>query len=87
MRVKIQGVKEIAVKGEYIKLDSLLKFTSVVSTGGEAKILITDGAAFVNGSVCVERGRKIRNGDIVRCGASVFKIVCANSADKGKDDG
>ena len=36
---------------EYIKLDQFLKLADVVSTGGQAKVLILDGA------VKVRRGR------------------------------
>jgi len=67
MRVKIQGVKQIPITSEYIRLDALLKFSAVVSTGGEAKILIQNGEVFVGGEPCTLRGKKIRPGDVVRC--------------------
>jgi ribosome-associated protein len=49
----------------YIKLDSFLKAVNVVSSGGEAKILITDGQVRVNGVVENRRGRKLYPGDRV----------------------
>lgn len=57
--------KIINIKDEFIKLDSLLKFSSVAATGGHAKILIQDGLVLVNGEVCLQRGKKIRKGDKV----------------------
>lgn len=58
--------KEICqIKTEYIKLDSLLKFTNLLASGGEAKLAIQDGLVKVNGEVCTMRGKKIRPGDKV----------------------
>ena len=50
---------------DYIKLDQFLKWQSVVGSGGEAKLLIADGAVRVNGEVETRRGRKLRAGDRV----------------------
>ena len=56
---------EITITTEFIKLQDLLKFASLVGTGGEAKVLIQEGAVSVNGEVCTQRGKKIRPGDVV----------------------
>lgn len=56
---------EIKINTEFIKLDALLKFASMVGSGGEAKMLIQDGLVLVNGEVCTMRGKKIRPGDTV----------------------
>ena len=65
MRVKLHGVRHIPINGEFIRLDALLKFASVASSGGEAKILIQSGNVFVGGVPCTERGKKIKPGEIV----------------------
>lgn len=57
--------RKIAIKEEYIKLDSLLKFSGLAQTGGHAKIVIANGEVKVNGEVCTVRGRKIRSNDKV----------------------
>lgn len=57
---------EITITTEFIKLQDLLKLASLVSTGGEAKIVIQDGMVSVNGEICTMRGKKIREGDVVR---------------------
>ena len=66
MTVRLKGVRSVSITGEFIKLDALLKYASVVSTGGEAKHLIQSGDIYLNGGSCVLRGKKIRPGDVVR---------------------
>ena len=58
-------MENIIITTEFIKLQDLLKFANVVSTGGEAKIIIQEGDVKVNGEVCTMRGKKIRPGDLV----------------------
>ncbi len=59
-------MKEIFIKDEYIKLDSALKFSGAIGTGGQAKMVIQDGLVFVNDQVCTLRGKKLRDGDKVK---------------------
>ena len=59
---------------EYLKLDSFLKAVNAVTSGGEAKILITDGQVKVNGVVETRRGRKLYPGDKVAIGAKTFAV-------------
>ena len=67
MKIKVKVAqkehKEFILKGEYIRLDDLLKNVGVVNTGGHAKIIIQDGEVKVNGEVCTMRGKKMRSGD------------------------
>lgn len=58
-------MEKIKITTEFIKLDALLKFASLVGSGGEAKALIQDGMVSVNGEICTMRGKKIRPGDVV----------------------
>lgn len=58
-------MEKITIHTEYIKLDQLLKFSGIASTGSEAKALILDGKVKVNGEICLMRGKKIRQGDTV----------------------
>ncbi|KGF89509.1 MULTISPECIES: RNA-binding S4 domain-containing protein [Prochlorococcus] len=48
-----------------MKLDQYLKWKNLVSSGGEAKILIRSGSVKVNGLVETRRGRKLNKGDKV----------------------
>ena len=74
MKVKVAGVKSVYITGEYIKLDALLKFASMVSTGGEAKHRILNGDVFVDKEICTLRGKKIRPGTIVRMDTDVVLV-------------
>lgn len=58
-------MNDITIKTDFIKLDSFLKLAGIAQTGGHAKILIKDGKIKVNDQVCLMRGKKLRNGDIV----------------------
>jgi len=74
MKVNVKGVSRVYISGDYIKLDALLKFASLVSTGGEAKHRIKNGEVYVNKEVCTSRGKKIRPGTVVRAGNDVVLV-------------
>jgi ribosome-associated protein len=65
----------IKINDEYIKLDSLLKFSGIAQTGGEAKLLIQNGQVLVNGEVCTMRGKKMRNGDKAQYGDKIVEVA------------
>ncbi len=69
---------EVFIKEDYIKLDSALKLSNLVSTGGHAKIIIQNGEVKVNGEVCLQRGKKLRNGDKVEYNNNLFIIKNEN---------
>ena len=69
---------EITITTEYIKLQDLLKFSTLTSTGGEAKILVQEGAVAVNGEVCTQRGKKIRPGDEVQIADILLTVKYAD---------
>lgn len=54
-----------ALDGDYIELKSLLKLTDLVSSGGEAKVVIDDGQVTVDGQVEMRKACKIRLGQVV----------------------
>lgn len=58
-------MEKITINEEYIRLDNLMKFAGMCSSGGRAKYLIQNGEVQVNGDVCTMRGKKIRPGDTV----------------------
>ena len=55
----------VAINTDFIKLDQLLKFSGLASTGSEAKEMILEKIVSVNDEICTMRGKKIRVGDIV----------------------
>ena len=48
-----------------MKLDQFLKWQNLVSSGGEAKLIIKSGSVKVNGEIETRRGRKLKRGDKV----------------------
>ncbi|NLK65728.1 MAG: RNA-binding S4 domain-containing protein [Tissierellia bacterium] len=58
-------MEKININTEYIKLDQLLKYTNAVEGGGMAKNVILDGLVKVNGEVVLQRGKKLREGDVI----------------------
>lgn len=66
--------KEVAIRDEFIKLDSFLKFAGAVLSGGEAKELIQSGKVLVNGEVCTMRGKKMRPGDEAQLGGRIYRV-------------
>ncbi len=78
MRIKVKPVpkkhEDFFLRGEYIRLDNLLKNVSVVNTGGHAKIVIQDGEVKVNGEVCTMRGKKLRDGDSAEYQGVIYDV-------------
>ena len=70
-------MENITITTEYIKLQDLLKFAGVVYTGGEAKVLIQEGVVTVNGEVCTQRGKKLRQGERVQLGDVTLNVQYA----------
>ena len=65
---------EIEIYSDFIKLDAFLKYCGAVGTGGEAKLRIADGEVSVNGAVCTQRGKKLRDGDRVGFDGGEYRI-------------
>jgi len=57
-----------ALDGDYIELKALLKLTDLVTSGGEAKIVIDEGQVLVDGQVETRKACKIRLGQVVEFG-------------------
>jgi ribosome-associated protein len=71
------ALTELALRGEHITLDALLKATGLAGSGGAAKLVIADGQVRVNGEVETRRGRKLRAGDRVQLGERQVAVVAA----------
>ena len=66
--------KQIAVREDFIRLDSAMKLALMVSTGGHAKLVIQNGEVKVNGEICLMRGKKLVRGDTVEYDGAGFVI-------------
>lgn len=56
---------QVQITTEFIKLDQLIKYAGIAYSGAEAKDMVINGYASVNGEVCTMRGKKIHTGDVV----------------------
>ncbi len=78
VRAKIESKEQLFITTPFIKLDSAMKLSGLADTGGMAKMLIEDGLVRVNGEVCLQRGKKLYNGDKIFFRNSLFEIVSEN---------
>lgn len=68
-------MNEIQIQTEIIKLDAFLKWAGIASQGSEAKFYIQNGEVKVNGNVETQRGKKLKNNDIIEFQGESYKIV------------
>jgi ribosome-associated protein len=67
-------MNEFKITGEYIELDKLLKATQLCGTGGEARVMISEGLVTVDGQVELRLRRKIRPGMSVQYNGTVLTV-------------
>ena len=60
--------REVPIREPTIRLGQLLKLAGLAESGGEARELVREGAARVNGEVETRRGRQLHRGDLVEVG-------------------
>ena len=72
--LSIKLMKEVEIAKEPLELYKILKFEGMVSSGGEAKSVISEGQVLVNGKVETRKRKKISSGDIVEFGEEKIRI-------------
>ena len=65
---------EIKLRDEFIKLGQALKAANLMENGGFAKEVILEGQVTVNGEVCLQRGKKLTDGDLVEFEGNQIRI-------------
>ena len=66
--------REIAIRGEMIRLGQLLKLAGIVGGGGELKAFLADADIRVNGEPEARRGRQLHPGDTVAVAGEELRI-------------
>lgn len=68
--------KEVLIREDeqYITLNVLLKITGLISTGGEAKIFLSNNDVYVNKELENRRGRKLYRDDVIKVNQDEFVI-------------
>lgn len=68
-------VREVAIRGETIRLGQLLKLAGVVDSGSEVKALLAEQPALVNDLPEARRGRQLSPGDRVRLAGHDLRVT------------
>lgn len=66
---------EIQLAQQPIELCKLLKVADLVSGGGEAKVVISEGYVLLNGEVEFQKRKKIYHNDVVEFNGEVIQVV------------
>lgn len=66
---------EFVLEGDFIPLIQLLKATDLVSSGGEAQMVVTDGLVKYNHAVDYRKRLKVRKGDIIEFNGQTIKVI------------
>jgi len=67
-------MRDVTISSEPIELYKLLKFESLVGSGGEAKYVISEGLVRLNGKVEIQKRKKIVSGDVVEFNGESMRI-------------
>ncbi len=70
-----ESMRVVTIDREPVELCKILKFESLVSTGGEAKQVIANGRVRVNGEVETRKRKKIYSGDMIVFDGEQLKVV------------
>lgn len=71
------AVRVCSIETDFIELNKLLKLESIVSSGGEAKLMIQEGLVRVDGEIESRVRRKLTPGCIVQCQGATVEIARA----------
>lgn len=63
------------LRGEFIELCNLLKLAGIANSGGQGKLMVSDGIVSVDGVIELRRTAKIRAGQTVECLGQTIKVV------------
>ena len=75
IKKEVGTMTKVVISTEYILLGQFLKFSGIISNGGEAKNFLENEDVFVNNSLEKRRGRKLFLGDFVTVNGEEFLII------------
>jgi ribosome-associated protein len=67
-------MRVVEISREPVELYKILKFEGMVGTGGEAKMVISEGQVLVNGKVETRKRKKIVAGDTIEFDKETIRI-------------
>lgn len=63
------------LKGEFIELCNLLKLAGLANSGGQGKLIVSDGIVQVDGTIETRKTAKIRAGQVVECMDQKIQVI------------
>jgi ribosome-associated protein len=67
-------MRVVEITSEPVELYKILKFEGMVASGGEAKLVISEGLVLVNGKVETRKRKKIVAGDTIEFDQEKIRI-------------
>lgn len=67
-------METIKIRDDFIKLGQALKLAGLADSGVDAKTAIQEGFVKVNGETEMQRGKKIRPGDVIAYDGQQIKV-------------
>ena len=74
-------MRDVLIRAEPVELYKLLQFEGMASSGGEAKMVISEGLVAVNGETETRKRKKIMSGDIVAFAGVEIRVHTAAPAE------
>ena len=71
--------QEFKLRGEYVALCDLLKLAGIADSGGQGKLMITNGEVTVDGQPESRKTAKIRANQTVRCLGQTVRVMAAEA--------
>ncbi|GLB66252.1 MULTISPECIES: RNA-binding S4 domain-containing protein [Micrococcaceae] len=71
----IDGIEDVHIRDEMIRLGQLLKLANLAEDGLQAKEFIEDAQVQVNGETETRRGRQLHPGDTVSFGGRTVRVA------------
>lgn len=68
---------DVEIPKEPVELYKILKFEGMVPSGGEAKLVISQGLVLVNGKIETRKRKKISAGDVIEFAGETLRIKLA----------
>ena len=74
-------IRDVEISREPIELYKILKFESLVGSGGEAKAVVAAGQVLLNGKVEIQKRKKIMAGDTIEFAEKKIRIQLSTNSD------
>lgn len=77
-QIKMQSIEFQLNDGhEFIELCNLLKLTGIASSGGQGKLMVSNGDVMVDRQAEIRKTAKIRAGQVVECLGARITVIAA----------